>query len=175
MTLRNGIVTTLCALPGSASFGDRCIAATDCAAGLVCIGNQCRRLCCATETDPCPMSLTRTDARCQVDIGLTSAGVLACGAVCDWRASTCGAGATCIPLDASGATSDCIVAGRGGDGTTCRHLSDCMQGFACVNDGGLGYVCRAICDTANDTCTSGYACQPVSDRPAGFGVCSPPL
>jgi hypothetical protein len=117
------------------------------------------------------MAATGTTARCGIDIGLASANVFACGATCDWRASTCGANATCIPLDVDGLTTDCITAGPGVDGSPCRRLSDCSSGFLCVGDA-TGQVCREICDTATSLCGGFYSCLPVENRPAGFGVCT---
>jgi hypothetical protein len=173
MTIRQATnaVSTYCAIPGTGAYGSRCLLPEACAPGLVCVNNQCRRLCCDGEIDACSTAMTGTTARCQIDIGLGSAGVLACGEVCDWRASTCPANSTCVPFDSDGVASDCVISGNRMDGDPCLRLSDCGQGLLCVGDGS-SQVCRAICDTAAASCSGVYSCRPVANRPAGFGVCT---
>lgn len=162
----SGNAMTFCGPSGMAAAGEACVAANDCAPGLVCLLSRvCARYCCP-DADACP------------------AGEV-CVAASAERSGTCFRDRDCTVLPNAGCAAtemclvlardvtDCVPRGAGAEGAACASPFECGPDLLCVSATGGTAACRALCDVTGSSCTSPLRCVGVDVLPTGVGVCGP--
>ncbi|MEI9941814.1 MAG: hypothetical protein WDO69_31760 [Pseudomonadota bacterium] len=179
--------TSHCALAGPGGENAPCLTASDCRAGLGCVGDQnaglCQKYCCQ-DADDCepgtycaerPMRDSTVNALPQ---GASTAGkqllipVCVHAENCDLSAPypcpkgsecACQSGTACLVVRSDGTTT-CAVPGAGKVGDACP----CAWGHVCS---AATSKCLELCYTrGSGTCGDGE-CQAASELPDGWGVC----
>ncbi|HEY3252838.1 MAG TPA: hypothetical protein VGJ91_02785 [Polyangiaceae bacterium] len=172
-----------CALAGLGGESAPCLTASDCQAGLGCVGDQnaglCLRYCCQ-DADDCE-SGTYCAARPMRDRTTNASGgasetlmipVCAHAENCDLSSPypcpngsecACKSGTACLVVRSDGTTT-CAVPGKGKAGDACP----CAWGHVCS---AATRQCLKLCYTRDSgTCGEGK-CQAASELPDGWGVC----
>jgi hypothetical protein len=174
-----------CALAGSGAENAPCLTASDCQAGLGCVGDRntglCQKYCCQNAND-CP-SGSYCAERPMRD-GLTNAlpegapgqalliPVCIQAANCDLRAPypcskgsecACESGTACLVVRSDGTTT-CAVPGKGKVGDACP----CAWGHVCS---AATNQCLELCYTRDSAACGEGKCQSASELPDGWGVC----
>lgn len=164
-----------CLSAGTATEGEKCEAAMDCAAGLECVGNPgvCRRYCCRGVCD----DKTRFCDIMKVH-GTQNQRVPVCNAIqpCTLGGTNaCPADQTCAIANDTGATT-CVTVGPAQAGEAC-DTTHCAHGLTCLGQPGARQ-CYRLCSKSADGssamgCPAGERCQgaaPLFSDP-DIGVC----
>lgn len=172
----------MCAPSGASVAGEPCIAASDCAPGLACVGESvsgvCRPVCCAGTEASCG-----TESYCDErqlletpelyvpvclpvdDCPLTDPFPCPEGKDC-----ACEGPKACVVVRSDGATA-CTVpqGGQAGDACPGIETAECAHGFVCSPSAG----CMKLCSTVSqeEECPDGGTCQSPPDFPADLGLC----
>lgn len=193
-TPKCGIVSNKfgCQAAGTVEQDGACVASAagdDCATGLFCMNNRCRRFCdTSAGASACPMGQSCSQQVVWNGGGANGEVFNACvtsGSECDPLAQDCAvASEACF---ATSAGNKCYVPGTVEDGSPCNFANDCKKGSTCIDVGG-SLACRAFCtppaasDAGSDpdageedagtspapiTCTTG-TCM---DTGSGYGIC----
>jgi hypothetical protein len=186
-----------CFPPGGKQLGEVCSDPTECASGLICIGDQnvahCERACDPSQPGSCGSGYmcadigggegfcieaasegqSCTDRYCFDGLTCVGDGTnYTCHRVCNPDvANSCGETQTCFELsDGSGA---CFPRGDGQPGDACFDVSDCAQENLCVSTQTGGGQCMRLCDPSNPFCPfDGQRC--IGLVGSTDGVCDPP-
>ena len=129
-----------------------------------------------TGTDSGPMTGTDAGPMTGTDAGPTDGGG---GGMCTGPAmgdcnlidpTSCGTGMACVFSGSSTTswTTQCIMAGVGGQGDTCTMQGQCQEGFVCTNRG----ICQKVCCATPD-CDTGDFCGNIAGLNAG--TCATPI
>ncbi len=170
---------TACSVAGAGRAGDSCKLATDCAAGLDCVGEGvCRHYCCAgngqcDEHEFCDIQnlASATTTKVPVCMPIWPCSLLkAVAAPVGGGQAECPAGQTCAIVREDGATG-CLETGPKKAGESCDS-DHCGPGLVCL--GALNArLCYALCNTAKDSTCAPQTCQgglPLFQDPT-VGVC----
>jgi hypothetical protein len=154
-----------------------CFSASDCEAGLTCIGDGgsgvCRRYCCGATS--CGNSgFCETAAEVETGVLVPVCAPLATCSMLDpfpcpiGRVCTCGSERTCAFVKNDGRTG-CVVPGKGREGDACLGFNqgECAAGYVCSTT--LG--CLRICQLDDADACGGGSCQAPADFAVGLGVC----
>jgi len=174
-----------CVPSGSKLRGDFCnLASDDCAAGLVCLREQC-----SPESPDAGRQLGRCyrycagdqhcdGTSCNVPIVTTPpSSMWACQLppqTCDpvGGSNSCGDALLDCYVDSNGSTF-CECAGFAGDAEPCDVFTSCVPGFRCVQQGGgTTPRCRRVCRLGGSDCASASACM-ATPGDTMFGYCAP--
>ncbi len=157
-----------------------CTGMSDCAAGYLCLDNECARYC-------------ATDANCDAPGGLCVitlyangttpiAGVALCSPNCNpLTAAGCPSGQGCgVYANADGRQyTACHAASTGTQGTACTNDLDCAPGFGCINftsNGTTTVECMQLCQPTVTVCPAAMSClafnPAVTVGPTSFGICN---
>ena len=171
-----------CATAGAKSEGQPCLAATDCGAGLACVGDGdfgvCRQYCCRgtdascakdTYCTPRPL-LSNHDLTVPVCLPVDNCSLLEAYPCPKGQECTCSSELACIVVRSDGRTA-CAKPGSLQVGDSCNPdvAGQCGHGLVC--SGELG--CLAICSTQTDDgiCAANELCQTPPGFPPELGVC----
>lgn len=176
----NGTVVPECSPAGAGTSGAACAQISDCAAGHLCAGGTCRKLCCGGDWTGCDSASEHCIENLAYSDG--NGGTLQTGAMLCYLVNVCDplspegcntAGKTCQIVDPTGATA-CFAEGTGGAGEPCP----CKGGFTCVvtkNGSVCARLCKAVEGGGPPYCQSNEGiCTHYTRDPAGVGECSPP-
>jgi hypothetical protein len=161
-----------CVSAGIGQAGDACETATDCAAGLACVGNQaagvCRAYCCLSaegcaKGTYCAERQSKTGSSAEITLP-----VCVPAEQCELlRSDACPKDLACSIVRADGTTA-CITPGAAKTGETCP----CAAGYVCTQ---ATNTCLKLCHTnasADDSeCGDGVCQGGTTGIPDGFGVC----
>jgi len=180
-------VYSACALAGPGGESAPCLTASDCQAGLGCVGDQnaglCRKYCCQDANDCesgtyCAERPMRDATVNALPKGASSAGTSLLIPVCihaencDLSAPypctkgsecACEAGTACLVVRSDGTTT-CAAPGTGKVGQACP----CAWGHVCSAASGQ---CLQLCRTRDSSPCGSGKCQAASELPEGWGVC----
>jgi len=170
-----GGLAPACIQPGPVQRGAPCSAYADCAAGLVCAGGACHKLCCGRDWTGCPagQSCFGTFVVTLRDGSLASSGADLCLplSACDpLNPSSCqAAGQQCVIVDPTGSTA-CMSPGAGTAGRPCP----CQGGYLCVASA-CRRLCKAVPGGGEPSCPTGEGrCVHFDRDPSGVGECTLP-
>jgi hypothetical protein len=173
-----------CALAGSGGENAPCLTATDCQAGLGCVGDQnkgsCQKYCCQDADDcepgtycaPRPMRDAIINASGPSDKNTLMIPVCVHAENCDLsapypcpkgRECACPSGSACLVVRSDGTTT-CAVPGPGKVGDSCP----CAWGHVCS---AATNKCLRLCYTRDSSDCGDGKCQAASELPDGWGVC----
>ena len=170
----NNAASPSCETAGPGASGAACAAWSDCAAGYICAGGACRKLCCGGDWTGCPSA----SEHCIQTLQLKGSGsvIVPTGAMLCMPVNTCdalnpascaGAGTTCQIVDPTGATA-CFPEGTGGSLEPCP----CKGGFLCVS-GQCRRLCKAVEGGGEPSCEPDEGvCVHFNRDPAGVGECT---
>jgi hypothetical protein len=177
-------VAPACERAGSRTAGATCSQWTDCAPGMICADNKCRKLCCGRDWTGCGTSAEHCLRPLEILVNnapvTTNAFLCYPVNVCDALVpASCGSvdaadrGTTCQIANPTGATA-CLPEGVGGVGSTCPISGPgCKGGFTCV-EGGCRRLCRAVAGGGEPSCpVEEGICVHFNRDPPGVGECTP--
>src|SRR4029079_14246227 len=172
--MADNTAVTSCEPAGPGASGAACGAWTDCAAGYICAGGACRKLCCGGDWTGC----ASPDEHCIQTLQLKGSGgvIVSTGAMLCFPVNTCNAldpsscsapGTTCQIVDPTGATA-CFAEGTGGSLDPCP----CKGGFLCVS-GQCRRLCKAVEGGGDPSCQAGEGvCVHFNRDPPSVGECT---
>jgi hypothetical protein len=165
----SGTLEGVCAETGQGEAGAPCLTASNCGAGMGCVGTPgtCRAYCCG-DVEACAAGTycALRDLASQEVVNVSNPPQIP---VCE-LADHCtlfepcqNPELTCSVVRQDGATS-CVPKGNGQSGEACP----CKAGFMCntaLNE------CQQLCSVNGDECPVGSYCQSSTNLPQDFGIC----
>ena len=167
-----GSVQPTCATAGSRLEGEDCTSWTDCSAGLLCVADKCRALCCGGDYTACQQG-EHCFSTIQVLVGDAgvSSGAMICSPVggCDpLDGGPCPSGQACHIIDSTGAVA-CTPEATGQANQPCP----CAAGFVCIVSG-CRRLCKAVEGGGDPACPEAEGqCIHYDRDPEGVGECVP--
>jgi len=176
---------TVCGAAGALTLKEPCTKASECAKGLLCVADVCRKICDVsgkTAGAACPSGAVCSelvDGGTQKPIGF-NLGACFGGQSCNLVTNGgCPAGQNCSPLTVT--SKECLNAtGKKSNGQACTKDEDCLLGSLCIGPTANAQVCRQKCAAPNGTCPGAQVCKQVvfgqaqTPAPDSLGVCDLP-
>ena len=169
-----------CLGAGTQQLGAACSDWSDCARGLFCVEQICRKPCCGGDWTACPTGqscirqllirdpATNRDLDARVDLCFP---VGTCD-VLDPASCAGVSGRSCQIVDPLGNVA-CAPLGRAALGEPCTPAQNCVQGMSCVDDH-CRRLCRAVAGGGQPACPSSEGiCVHYLRDPPGVGECTP--
>ena len=177
---KKGLVSE-CLEAGSATDGEECETAQDCAAGLACVGREgdgvCRAYCClgsesCSENTYCTEKLTKNASGSGAILVPVCTPADDCNPLPDDpKLNQCPSGLICSIVRSNGTTA-CVKPSSAVRGESCDSSTagkaQCAQGFVCSK---RTDTCLALCRLKSPDCEEGVCQGGTSGLPNGYGVC----
>lgn len=172
----------VCSRSGASRAGEPCVAASDCGAGLACVGESvsgiCRPYCCEGTEASCDKNSFCDERRlletpelyvpvCLPIEPCTLTDPFPCP---EGHDCTCQGQRACIVVRADGKTA-CTEPGTGqaGDACTGTDTGECAHGYVCSPSAGCMKLCSTV--SKDSGCPSGGICQSPAEFPVDLGLC----
>lgn len=171
-----------CMRSGASHEGEPCVAASDCAAGMACIGESvsgiCRPYCCEGTEASCAGDrfcderrlLDTPELYVPVCLPVEACSLTEPFPCPDGKDCACQGQRACIVVRTDGATA-CTEPGEGQAGDSCKgtETGECAHGYVCSPTAG----CMKLCSTVNEDsgCPDNGICQSPAEFPEDLGLC----
>ncbi len=154
----NGAVS--CVGAGAGATASVCSSTSQCALGLTCVRGACRPYC-AKAGQSCNNGLGEC-MQLKNGNGSSITNLKVCAIPCAPRNPSAACGANNCIWDEGPDTTDCATAGTKGEFETCSSSTQCLPGFACVDNPDKGLVCERWCRVGNSAdCPGSPTCVDV--------------